>query len=58
MKRFAGLLVAGLIVVGSTVGCFAKYVGANPTATSSTVYSWVIANSQLVGTMRVFTCPI
>ncbi|MBV9791863.1 MAG: S8 family peptidase [Chloroflexi bacterium] len=39
-------------------GCIAKYLGPNPTATPAQVHSWVIANAQLVGDIRIFTCPL
>lgn len=39
-------------------GCVAKYLGLNPAATPSQVSSWVVANSQLVGSLRIFNCPI
>lgn len=46
------------VAAAYVAGCVAKYVGASPTAMPSTAYSWVIANSQLVGSIRIFTCPI
>ena len=39
-------------------GCVAKYMGPNPSATPAQVHSWVINNSQLIGGIRIFTCPI
>jgi subtilisin family serine protease len=39
-------------------GCVALYLGANPAATPTQVYNWVIANSQLIGGIRIFTCPL
>ncbi|HEX6291562.1 MAG TPA: S8 family peptidase [Herpetosiphonaceae bacterium] len=39
-------------------GCVAKYLGMNPGATPAQVSNWVISNSRLFGTIRIFTCPI
>lgn len=39
-------------------GCVALYLGVNPTATPAQVHSWVINSSQLIGGIRIFTCPL